>query len=66
MRNGMLLTVALLVPLAWALKGFGNHGLWIAFLLFMLLRILTLGAFEWNISNNDGWFNTTPAEFPQG
>jgi MATE family multidrug resistance protein len=56
MRNGMLLTVMLLLPFAWALQGFGNHGLWITFLLFMLLRSLTLGTFAWYLHKNDGWF----------
>jgi len=56
MRNGMLLTVALLVPFAWTLQGFGNHGLWITFLLFMLLRSLTLGLIAWRLRQNDGWF----------
>jgi MATE family multidrug resistance protein len=56
MRNGMLLTVLLLLPFAWALHRFGNHGLWITFLLFMLLRSLTLGAFAWYLRRNDGWF----------
>ncbi|MNL32440.1 DNA-damage-inducible SOS response protein [compost metagenome] len=56
MRNGMLLTVALLVPFAWALQGLGNHGLWLTFLLFMLLRSLTLGAIAWRLRRNDGWF----------
>ena len=59
MRNGMLLTVIIVLPLAWALKGFGNHGLWLAFLLFMLLRSLTLGVFAWYISKSDGWFKST-------
>jgi MATE family multidrug resistance protein len=66
MRNGMLLTVIIVLPLAWALKGFGNHGLWLAFLLFMLLRSLTLGAFAWYISKSDGWFNVPPAQSAQG
>lgn len=65
MRNGMLLTVIIALPLAWALKGFGNHGLWIAFLLFMLLRSLTLGAFAWYISKSDGWFNVPSAQSAQ-
>ena len=56
MRNGMLLTVALLVPFAWVLQGYGNHGLWITFLLFMLLRSLTLGLIAWRLRQNDGWF----------
>ncbi|WP_047301478.1 MATE family efflux transporter [Pseudomonas fluorescens] len=56
MRNGMLLTVLLLLPFAWALQGFGNHGLWLSFLLFMLLRSLTLGAFAWQLERRDAWF----------
>jgi MATE family multidrug resistance protein len=57
MRNGMLLTVVLLLPFAWALQGLGNHGLWITFLLFMVLRSLTLGAMAWWLKRNDGWFS---------
>jgi len=56
MRNGMLLTVMLLLPVAWALSGLGNHGLWISFLLFMVLRSLTLGTLAWRLRHNDGWF----------
>ncbi|NBF05548.1 MATE family efflux transporter [Pseudomonas sp. Fl5BN2] len=59
MRNGMLLTVLLLLPFAWALQGFGNHGLWLTFLLFMLLRSLTLAAFAWHLERRDGWFAGT-------
>jgi MATE family multidrug resistance protein len=45
MRNTMLLSLALFLGLVWALlPGAGNHGLWIAFLAFMLTRALTLGA----------------------
>jgi len=57
MRNGMLLTIALLLPFAWALQGLGNHGLWITFLLFMVLRSLTLGALALWLRRNDGWFS---------
>jgi MATE family multidrug resistance protein len=39
------------------LQGLGNHGLWISFLLFMVLRSLTLGAQGWWLKRNDGWFN---------
>ncbi|URN89257.1 MAG: MATE family efflux transporter [Pseudomonas protegens] len=56
MRNGMLLTVLLLLPFAWALQGLGNHGLWLTFLLFMFLRSLTLGAFAWHLQRRDSWF----------
>jgi len=56
MRNGMLLTVALVLPFGWALQGGGNHGLWITFLLFMLMRSLTLGVIAWRLRRHDGWF----------
>lgn len=56
MRNGMLLSLLLGLPCAWALQGLGNHGLWVSFLLFMLLRSLTLAAFAWDLRKNDGWF----------
>ena len=56
MRNGMLLSLLLGLPCAWALQGLGNHGLWLSFLLFMLLRSLTLAAFAWNLSKHDSWF----------
>ncbi|MEE4464058.1 MATE family efflux transporter [Azotobacter chroococcum] len=45
MRDAMLLAVALALPLAWLLQGFGNHGLWLAFLAFMALRALAMGLF---------------------
>ena len=45
MRNAMVFSVLLALPVAWALHGFGNHGLWISFLLFMVLRSLTLGLY---------------------
>jgi len=43
MRNSMLLAVIVCAPIAWLLQGLGNHGLWIAFLLFMALRAGFLG-----------------------
>lgn len=43
MRNSMLLAVMVCAPIAWLLQGLGNHGLWIAFLLFMALRAGFLG-----------------------
>ena len=42
MRNAMVLSVALSFPVALALKGYANHGLWIALLTFMTLRALTM------------------------
>src|SRR5471032_1279227 len=55
MRNGMLLTVAMLLPFAWALQPYGNHGLWITFLLFMALRSLTLWAIAWRLNRQNQW-----------
>ncbi|AVE06933.1 MATE family efflux transporter [Pseudomonas palleroniana] len=55
MRNGMLLTVLLTLPFAWALQGMGNHGLWITFLLFMALRSLTLAFIGWRLNTQNRW-----------
>ena len=44
MRNAMLLAVLTCLPVAWLLQRFENHGLWLAFLLFMLLRSVYLVA----------------------
>ncbi len=45
MRNSMLASMLLYLGAAWVLiPAAGNHGLWIAFLLFMLARAVTLGA----------------------
>ncbi|PRA58237.1 MULTISPECIES: MATE family efflux transporter [Pseudomonas] len=56
MRNGMLLTVIIAAPFAWLLQGWGNHGLWLAFLLFMVLRSVTLGVIAWQLRSQDRWF----------
>ena len=58
MRDAMLLAVGLCVPLAWAIKGYGNHGLWIALLTFMLVRSLILGGFAWRLTWKQGWIKT--------
>ncbi|MCW2102153.1 UNVERIFIED_ORG: MATE family multidrug resistance protein [Pseudomonas psychrophila] len=52
MRNAMLMSVAIAFPVAWALQGDGNHGLWISFLLFMVLRSGILGLYATRIR----WF----------
>ena len=57
MRDAMVISVIVGVPIAWALKGLGNHGLWISFLLFMVLRSLTLGIYAWNMRRKDEWLN---------
>ena len=56
MRNGMLLSVAIALPVAYAARDLGNHGLWLGILLFMALRGVTLGVMGWRLQRRDGWF----------
>lgn len=56
MRDAMLISVLLALPLAWWLRDFGNHGLWLAFLAFMLLRSLCLGVYAYHLTRHDQWF----------
>lgn len=56
MRDSMLLAVTLSLPLGWLLQGLGNHGLWLAFLCFMLLRGVCLGALGWRLQIRQAWF----------
>ncbi len=45
MRNAMLISATLFVPLGWAMTdAFGNHGLWASLWIFMALRALTLAS----------------------
>ncbi|WP_226685479.1 MATE family efflux transporter [Stutzerimonas stutzeri] len=67
MRNSMLLAVGLTLPLGWLLQGLGNHGLWLAFLSFMLMRGICLGLLAQRLQRSGAWFtmgapSTTPAE----
>lgn len=55
MRNAMLVSVLIALPVAFAMLGFGNHGLWLAFLLFMALRAITLGWVGWRLHQQDRW-----------
>ena len=55
MRNAMLASVLIALPFALALKGLGNHGLWLAFLGFMALRAVTLGWMGWQLQRCGGW-----------
>ena len=57
MRNAMVISVIIALPVAWALHQYGNHGLWISFLLFMVLRSVTLGAYAWRMQRKDEWFH---------
>ncbi|MEH6565023.1 MAG: MATE family efflux transporter DinF [Halopseudomonas sp.] len=55
MRNAMLAALLLYLPLAWSLQGFGNHGVWLGFLCFMLLRSLLLGGWFVYLWRLDRW-----------
>lgn len=55
MRDSMLLAVSLTLPLGWLLQGLGNHGLWLAFLSFMLMRGLCMGLLALRLQRRDAW-----------
>jgi len=55
MRNAMLAALLLYLPLAWSLQSFGNHGVWLGFLCFMLLRSLLLGGWFVHLWRADRW-----------
>ena len=55
MRNAMLVSVLIALPVAVAMSGFGNHGLWLAFLGFMGLRAVTLGWVGWRLQQKGEW-----------
>ncbi|WP_425317947.1 MATE family efflux transporter [Pseudomonas nitroreducens] len=55
MRNAMLLACAASLPLGIALQGWGNHGLWLTFLCFMLLRGVILALYAWRLTRQDAW-----------
>lgn len=56
MRNSMLVaTFMVFVPAWYLLRGLGNHGLWLAFLIFLAARGLTLGAVFLHIERGEGF-----------
>lgn len=61
MRNGMLLALAITLPLGWLLQGLGNHGLWLTFLAFMLLRGVCLGLIAHELQRRKAWFKLAQA-----
>jgi MATE family multidrug resistance protein len=63
MRNAMLSAAIVFALLAAALRPLGNHGLWLAFLGFMLVRGAIMGAMAWRIGHGTGgWLaNGSPA-----
>ncbi|MCQ4288720.1 MATE family efflux transporter [Pseudomonas stutzeri] len=64
MRNAMLFAVAISLPLGLLLREMGNHGLWLAFLTFMLVRGICLGSIARRLQRQQQWFtsvHTAPA-----
>ena len=56
MRNAMLLSVALIAPVAFLAARLDNHALWLTFLAFTLLRGICLGRIAWRLTRSDAWF----------
>ncbi|WP_183165927.1 MATE family efflux transporter [Azomonas macrocytogenes] len=63
MRNAMLLAALLALPLGWLTSGWGNHGLWLTFIAFMLLRGLCLGREAWRLEHQ-GWIRPREPQSP--
>jgi MATE family multidrug resistance protein len=56
MRNTVMLALAFYVPAAWLIPdALGNHGLWLAIILFLALRGLGLGAIYLRIERRGGF-----------
>ena len=56
-RIAMLLSALLVAPVAWLAQSQGNHALWLTFMLFMVLRSVTLAMIAWRLNRSDGWFS---------
>lgn len=56
MRDAMLIALLLSLPLGWLLQGLGNHGLWLAFLCFMMVRSISLAVYAYHLSRRALWF----------
>lgn len=57
MRNSMLLSVALVyLPCWYFTQGWGNHGLWLAFLLFNAARGISLGVYFLSYNRQNSWW----------
>lgn len=56
MRNSMLIATFIgFIPAWWLLQPLGNHGLWLAFHLFMIIRSATLGIIFWRLHKNNAF-----------
>lgn len=60
MRNAMVVSVVLALPLALALQGQANHGLWFALLAFMAIRALTMAGLAWDLTRKNRWIPAIP------
>lgn len=59
MRDAMLLSVAIALPLAVGLRDHDNHGLWIALLAFMAIRAVVMGSIAWSLAKKNQWIPIT-------
>ncbi|HIF51265.1 MAG TPA: MATE family efflux transporter [Thiotrichaceae bacterium] len=58
MRNSMLIcTFVFFLPLWYVFQYLGNHGLWLAFTLFIAIRGVTLGIYYYLIERNQGFIS---------
>lgn len=55
MRNAMLVSVGLALPLALSLQSYANHGLWISLLVFMAIRAIMMAAVAQRMAHQDRW-----------
>jgi MATE family multidrug resistance protein len=55
MRDGMLASLALGLPVAWFTRDWGNQGLWLSFLWFMAVRAMTLGGIALRLARAGRW-----------
>jgi MATE family multidrug resistance protein len=55
MRDGMMLSVLVFALLVWATRSLGDQGLWLAFLVFMAIRGLSLAWFGLRIRRQHAW-----------
>ena len=59
MRNSMLIcTFIFFLPFWYVFQYMGNHGLWLAFTIFMIIRCISLGLYYYLIERNDGFVST--------
>lgn len=55
MRNAMLISVMLTLPVALGLQKYANHGLWIALIVFMTIRAIVMGMIAWSLAQKNQW-----------